>query len=129
MATSGLNHINLRGPRELLDQLKDFYCEIVGLRVGERPPFPDFGYWLYAGERAVVHLYQAAPGEERRRDVAATLDHVAFDCQDSVAVEAVLHRRGIAFQRAVVPATRQLQLFVVDPGGTKVELNFAGEAT
>jgi catechol 2,3-dioxygenase-like lactoylglutathione lyase family enzyme len=128
MATQGINHVNLRAPRELLDQLKDFYCDVVGLEVGPRPPFPAFGYWLYAGGRAVVHLYQASAGEARQTGIETTLDHVAFDCVDAQAVEALLRQRGVPYQKTVVPASRQLQLFVVDPAGNKVELNF-GETT
>jgi catechol 2,3-dioxygenase-like lactoylglutathione lyase family enzyme len=43
------SHYNLRAPRELLDELRLFYTEVVGLEQGLRPPFPRFGYWLYAG--------------------------------------------------------------------------------
>ena len=39
MTTAGLSHINFRADRLLLDALKDFYCNAVGLQVGERPPF------------------------------------------------------------------------------------------
>jgi catechol 2,3-dioxygenase-like lactoylglutathione lyase family enzyme len=124
MTTKGLNHVNLRAPRDVLDQLRDFYCDIVGLEVGPRPPFPAFGYWLYAGGRAVVHLYQAGAEEVRQTNVETTFDHVAFDCEDSEAVEALLRGRGVAYQKAIVPASRQLQLFLVDPAGNKVELNF-----
>jgi glyoxylase I family protein len=124
MATKGINHVNLRAPREMLDQLKDFYCAVVGLEVGPRPPFPAFGYWLYAGDRAVVHLYQASPDEVRQTNVETTFDHVAFDCEDSEGVEARLRERGVRYDKTVVPASRQLQLFVVDPAGNKVELNF-----
>ncbi len=128
MSTKGLNHVNLRAPRELLDALKDFYCDVVGLEVGARPPFPAFGYWLYAGGRPVVHLYQAGAQEVRQTSVQTTFDHVAFDCEDSEAVETLLRRRGVPFEKAIVPASRQLQLFLVDPAGNKVELNF-GETT
>ncbi len=128
MATKGINHVNLRAPREVLDQLKDFYCEVVGLEIGPRPPFPAFGYWLYAGGRAVVHLYQASPHEVRQTNVETTFDHVAFDCDDSEAVEARLRERGVRYDKTVVPASRQLQLFIVDPAGNKVELNFGETA-
>ena len=37
MSTIGFNHYNLRAPRELMDELKDFYCDIVGLAQGQRP--------------------------------------------------------------------------------------------
>jgi catechol 2,3-dioxygenase-like lactoylglutathione lyase family enzyme len=125
MTTRGLSHINFRAPRAMLDALKQFYCEVVGLEVGPRPPFPRFGYWLYADGQPIVHLYEAGPQEERRTDVATTFDHVAFDCEDSGAVEALLRSRGIAYTQALVPATQLLQFFLADPAGNKVELNFA----
>ncbi|OGI64334.1 MAG: hypothetical protein A2W18_07655 [Candidatus Muproteobacteria bacterium RBG_16_60_9] len=61
MTTTGLNHINLHAKRELLDALKEFYCDVVGLHIGSRPAFRNFGYWHYAGDKSVVHLYRADP--------------------------------------------------------------------
>ena len=125
MTTTSLSHLNLHAKRELLDALKDFYCEVVGLRVGPRPPFPDFGYWLYAGKNPVVHLYQAGPTEERNTHIVSTFDHVAFDCTNRAEVEAVLVRRGLQFRSTMVPSSRQVQLFLKDPAGNGVELIFA----
>ena len=124
MPTVGLNHINLSGARELLDELKDFYCDVIGLEVGARPDFPRPGYWLYAGGHPVVHLYESAPDEARKTDVLTTFDHVAFTCEDSDAFETLLCRRGVEYSRAVVPGSDQVQLFLRDPAGNKVELNF-----
>lgn len=124
MTILGLDHVNLRGPRDLLDALKDFYCSAVGLEVGWRPDFAGFGYWLYAGRQAVVHLSAAAPDEERRTDGSATFDHVAFACRDCRAAEARLQARGVAYTRRTVPGTGQVQLFLRDPGGNRVELVF-----
>jgi len=45
---TALNHINLRAPDALLATLRDFYCEVVGLREGPRPAFGSRGWWLYA---------------------------------------------------------------------------------
>mgnify|MGYP005806019099 CR=1 FL=1 len=125
MPTRGLNHINFHAERKLLDALKDFYCGIVGLEVGARPNFPRFGYWLYAGGQPVVHLYESTPNEMRKTDVATAFDHVAFSCEDSAAFEAALRERGIAYSKALVPGSEQVQLFLTDPAGNKVELNFA----
>lgn len=124
MSTKGLDHVNLRANRELLDALKDFYCDIVGLEVGPRPPFPAFGYWLYAGGHPIVHLYQAGSQELRHTDVETTVDHLAFQCEDSAGVERRLQALGVPYQKTVVPASRQLQIFISDPAGNKVELNF-----
>jgi catechol 2,3-dioxygenase-like lactoylglutathione lyase family enzyme len=126
MTTLALGHVNLRAPRELLDALKDFYCDVVGLHQGTRPPFPGFGYWLYAGDRAIVHLYEAEPDEVRRTDLQTTLDHFAFDCLHRADVERTLERLGVAYRTAAVPSSRQVQISIRDPAGNHVELNFAG---
>ena len=129
MPVTGFNHYNLRAPRELLDQLRAFYCDVVGLRQGERPAFRSFGYWLYAGERDVLHLSEAKPGEIRATDVATTFDHAAFTCTDSAAMEQKLVRLQVKYEVTFVAQTGIKQIFFRDPAGNGVELNFAlGEA-
>jgi len=39
-----------------LERTKDFYCDVLGLENGERPPLDFPGYWLYSGGVATVHL-------------------------------------------------------------------------
>jgi catechol-2,3-dioxygenase len=124
MPTIGFSHYNLRAPRALLEQLRAFYCDVVGLAVGPRPPFRSFGYWLYAGEAAVLHLSESAPGEVRSTEVANTFDHAAFSCCGRLGFERLLAQRGIKYELAHVPNTEQVQLFLTDPAGNGVELNF-----
>ena len=64
MKTLGLDHYNLCAPRDLIERLRLFYTETIGLTVGYRPPFGSFGYWLYAGGNAVLHLSES-PREVR----------------------------------------------------------------
>lgn len=128
MPALGFSHYNLRAPRALLDELRDFYCDVVGLTVGYRPPFRSFGYWLYAGEHAVLHLSEAGTGENRPAQPVGTFDHAAFRCAGRAQFEKELERRGIQYRVAVVPATRQVQIFLTDPAGNGVELNFDDEA-
>jgi catechol-2,3-dioxygenase len=127
MPTLGLNHYNLRGPRALLEELRAFYCEVVGLSVGPRPPFGNFGYWLYAGGQAVLHLSESGPSENRGTGAASTFDHAAFNCSGRSEFESKLAQRGLSFRVARVPQTGQMQLFLTDPAGNGVELNFASE--
>ncbi len=129
MATHGLNHVNIRAHRELLDELKDFYCDVLSLKEGFRPPFPGFGYWLYAGDTAVIHLYEAEPDEVRQREIPTHLDHFAFECSNRSEIEETLSRHGVSFHRSSIPATSITQLFVLDPAGNRVELNFATSTT
>jgi catechol-2,3-dioxygenase len=125
MPTHGFSHYNLRAPRELLEELRAFYCEIVGLTVGERPPLRRFGYWLYAGKHAILHLSECAPGERGPRSGSGTFDHAAFACSGRSEFEQQLRGHGIAYETAQVAHTGQVQLFFSDPAGNGVELNFA----
>jgi catechol 2,3-dioxygenase-like lactoylglutathione lyase family enzyme len=127
LSIQGFNHYNLRAPRPLLDELRDFYCDIVGFYEGERPAFRSFGYWLYAGGRDVLHLSECSPGEQRAVHVATTFDHVAFTCTDFVGTRARLETLGIAFGQREVAATGIRQLFFKDPAGNGVEFNFAAD--
>ena len=73
MAVRGFDHYNLRAARPMLDELRDFYRDVVGLTVGDRPPFRRFGYWLYSGEQR-----RAAPelGGRRRGTFGHGRQHV-----------------------------------------------------
>lgn len=122
------SHINLRAPRPLLEALRAFYCDVVGFEVGPRPPFGSFGYWLYAGSDPLLHLSEGDVDAPPATNVATTIDHVAFACTDRPAMERRLRAHGVAWETNRVPASGIVQLFVRDPGGNRVELNFAESA-
>ena len=124
MSTIGFNHYNLRAPRELMNQLKDFYCEIVGLAQGQRPSLESPGYWLYAGDQCVLHLSQARPDEVRLTHIATTFDHVAFTCTDRPEMEERLKQHNVEFRRGKVPSLGIAQLFFKDSAGNGIELSF-----
>ena len=65
MGAQSLNHYTII-VRDL-ERTKDFYCDIVGLTVGERPPLNFPGYRLYCGGIPTVHLIGDRQGEEERR--------------------------------------------------------------
>jgi len=126
MAVVRLDHVNIRTP--LCEQTKDFFVDIVGLEVGFRPPFTFGGYWLYAGDQPVIHLTDAltrAPREEEATGSAA-VDHVCFRMTGFSAVREKLERQGLHYLMQTVPRTGDVQLFVDDPNGVNVELNFTG---
>lgn len=134
MEVRGFDHYNLRGTRAELDLLRDFYVTVVGLREGARPPFDSFGYWLYAGDQAVLHLSEvprpAMAGDAMDRAgaaAAASFNHAAFACSGIRSQETLLRARGIPFRHRTVPLTGQQQLFFADPLGNGVELNFSAD--
>ena len=57
MPAQSLNHYTIK-VRDL-ERTKDFYQDIVGLKVGERPPLAFPGYWLYCGDVPTVECLAA----------------------------------------------------------------------
>lgn len=123
MTVQHLHHFNIRAPAALLDTVRDFYVGVLGLAEGERPPFRFPGYWLYAGAHPVVHLMTAKEGQETSHAIGS-IDHVAFACGDYDAVCRHLQQQGIDFRASTVPGTQQRQVFIRDPLGNGIELNF-----
>jgi len=120
-----LDHINITAPGHLLDELRDFYRDVLGLTEGYRPTFSRPGYWLYAGDRPVVHLIESDTG--KIRNGTAALDHIAFRSRGLKAMKSRLEDFGVGYQEFVVGDIRLTQLFVTDPAGTRVEINFPDE--
>ncbi|MEQ8397017.1 VOC family protein [Thalassobaculum sp.] len=123
-----------------LDATVDWYVDVLGLEEG---PHPDFGFpvrWLYLGGKDVLHLTEggAAVSAQRRQYVGqqsqavegtGVVDHVAFGATGLDATIAHLKDKGVAFTERRADLVTAYQLFLLDPNGVKVELNFpANEA-
>jgi catechol 2,3-dioxygenase-like lactoylglutathione lyase family enzyme len=134
-----LNHISIRA--EDLGACERFYCGLLGLQKGPRPPFPFPGLWLYAGDttvfaNAAVHIIgvdRSDPEGLKRylgeRDEACqqgtgVVDHVAFFATGLADTLARLRAQGVACRERTVPVLGLYQVFVDDPNGVVVELNF-----
>ncbi|HEY0231078.1 MAG TPA: diguanylate cyclase [Dokdonella sp.] len=124
---AGLGHINFRAPEAMIEQLRAFYRDVIGLSDGPRPPFRSRGYWLYAGGRDLLHLTITAddPSLPARPAHTGWLDHFALTCTDAASMRARLDAARIPYELDEVPASRPLQIFLTDPAGVGVELNFA----
>lgn len=119
-----LDHVNISTADP--DATLDFYCGVLGL-VDDRLRRPDFsfpGAWLFAGDRAVVHLNFV---DEDPTGPANALDHIAFEAVGYAETRRELDERNIAYRASERPDDGLSQLFVVDPNGVKVELNFREE--
>jgi catechol 2,3-dioxygenase-like lactoylglutathione lyase family enzyme len=121
-----LDHINIKAPEPLLEQVRAFYCAVFGLQQGFRPDFSSAGYWLYAQEQPIVHL--SLGGEKPGGARPAYLDHVAFRARGLHAFLARLEEHGVDYRSTEIPDLGLTQLFFTDPAGTGLEVNFAGEA-
>ena len=76
MPIQGLDHINIHTSKR--EETLRFYTEMLDFQEGFRPPFDFPGAWLYAGERAVIHLVVREGVPE---GIENPVDHVAFEAQ------------------------------------------------
>ena len=122
MTITGMNHFTV-----LTDDVGAtvaFYRNLLGLAEGPRPPLGFPGAWLYAGGQAVLHVVGGRPRGELR---AGVIDHIAFSATGLAAAIAALEANGIAHQCRRQAGSGTWQVFLHDPGGAKVELDFAPE--
>lgn len=134
MGVQALEHVTVRCAQ--LRRTRDFYVDLLGLSEGARPDFPFRGYWLYLGGIPVVHLVEATDTAGAwGRDMVipnpetgtGSFDHVAFKGDDFAAMRARLKEAGMTFKERVVPGRPLKQLFVLDPEGVLVEINFRND--
>ena len=118
-----INHIQLVAEKDLVIQLRDFYCDIVGLTEGFRPSFERFGFWLYIGDKDVLHLITPKEGDERSSR-KSSFDHIAFKTANYEGVLQKLKSLHIPFEEKSIPGMSAHQIFLRDPAANRVELNF-----
>ncbi len=117
-----------------IEATRDFYCRPLGMTQGFRPDLGFAGYWCYLGDTPCIHSadyveYQAHSdrlGLPVSQPAAGTgpVDHIAFVASDYDAFIARLAEHGVHADKLDTADGRLRQLFVSDPNGVKIELNF-----
>ena len=117
-----------------------FFVDILGLEDGKRPDFPFPGAWLYTDSTAVIHLIGVDPDDPSglQRYVGGEIssealqgsgafDHIAFRANDPSVLIERLKKTDYAYRERQVPNMNLFQIFVEDPNGITIELNYRGE--
>lgn len=144
MPIGRLDHYSIRTLD--IEASRRFYTEVMGFETGFRPPFNFPGLWLYNGapypqSTGVVHIIGIDPDDPQGlrdylgdRDIASlegtgSVDHMAFTATGLADMRERLARGGIEFRERTVPSLGLHQVFLEDPSGVTIELNYpAAEA-
>ena len=120
MSLTRLDHVTINCAD--LVRSREFYSGVLGMTDGDRPPFGFPGAWLYVGDRPVVHLI----GGQNEAGICTTgsVDHVAFAGADLPAMRSRLRSLNVEFDERGVPGRPLRQLFLKDPDGVTIEINF-----
>ncbi|HYW02906.1 MAG TPA: VOC family protein [Gammaproteobacteria bacterium] len=100
-----------------------FFEDVIGLKTGDRPDLDFDGAWLYDDDRAVIHLMVLGEFDPSH---TGALHHVAFRADGLADYQALLTRKGLPYHTNHVAGVGLTQLFVREPGGITIELNFFG---
>ncbi|MES2624842.1 MAG: VOC family protein [Pseudomonadota bacterium] len=117
-----------------IEATKNFYQDVIGLSVGFRAELGFPGYWLYLDETPVIHIaewetytvhshQQGIPVTSRGAGTGA-FDHIAFNGVNAAQMIEKLSAMKVPFEQNDVSAIRLIQLFLFDPNGIKLELNY-----
>ncbi|MBC5782683.1 VOC family protein [Ramlibacter sp. USB13] len=120
----GLNHFTVIA--EDPARTMAFYTQVLGLEDGWRPDLGFPGAWLYAGGRAVVHVYFDRPVPQQR---AGVIDHMAFTAKGLKETKARFDASGTPYELRRQKGAGTWQLFCHDPNGARVELDFDASET
>ncbi len=137
-----LNHFSIRTTD--ISASRAFYEEVLGLTVGPRPDFPFPGLWMYNGDHAqvanaMVHIigidknnpdglkqYLGEMNEEKLRGSGA-VDHIAVMTTGLATMLAHLKKLGVPCRERTVPSIHLHQVFLDDPSGIVIELNYPAD--
>jgi catechol 2,3-dioxygenase-like lactoylglutathione lyase family enzyme len=128
-----------------MEASRRFYVDVMGFQEGFRPPFNFPGLWLYRGgdeaDYGVVHIIGIDPedpsglveylGDKAEEGLkgSGAVDHVAFLASDLPDMHRRLKAAALPYRERTVPGLGLHQVFVEDPSGVTIELNFpASEA-
>ena len=124
-----------------MEKTREWYVNVLGMRVGPSPDFKFPVFWLYLGDKDVVHVTEGGKNvsENRKKYVGqqsaavegtGVVDHIAFRATGLREMLEHLKALKVDFKQRQVSDQGLYQLFMFDPNGVKVELNYSNsEAT
>lgn len=134
MPITELNHYFVRAND--LEATRKFYCDVLGFEVMPRPTFPFPGFWLGVGGKIQIHmgphgipnseLYYLGTSPASATDNTGVVDHIAFLATNPGDFVGRFNAIGLKARKRYFPEFRLFQMFVKDPDGLTVELNFHG---
>jgi len=139
MPKLSLNHFSIRSLD--LDKTVQFFSDVLNLKPGPRPNFPFPGAWLYNEDssdyaNSVVHIIAIDKNDPAGlkqylgdRDASSlqgsgAVDHIAFFTTGLEKMTAHLKNLDVPFRERTVPSLNLHQVFVDDPNGIVIELNY-----
>lgn len=130
MQVNGLNHINIVTGD--MAATTAFYESLFGMVAGPIPVAPPGfdGRWISDAQgNPIIHVqaYNAERHGELKVGLGGALDHIALTCAGFADTQQRCDELGIPFRINDSQFGKLRQIFVTDPNGVSLELNFSGD--
>ena len=135
MALESLDHCSIRTAK--LKETCEFFVNILGLKVGYRPDLKFPGEHLYLENKAVIHLIGIDENDTSglleelggitdpdKLEGSGAFDHIAFRAKNYKNFLKILDKNKIPYFKRKVPGMNLNQIFLKDPNGITIELNY-----
>jgi catechol 2,3-dioxygenase-like lactoylglutathione lyase family enzyme len=120
--THGLHHVNIETCK--LEETRQFYEDVVGLKVGPRPRLSLPGYWMYHDINPVLHLIEIPENEGVPPGRLNRIDHWASLAEGYDETVEFVKSKGYMYREADIGDDHLKRLFIKDPNGATIELAF-----
>ncbi|WP_433706531.1 VOC family protein [Paraburkholderia sacchari] len=123
-----IHHIALRCKPGNLEETTKFYTELLGMKEASRPNLGFPGSWLDIN-KTMFHIVDHRPAKHldpwhQRHEADAMFDHIAVKAHGFDEIRERLIQAGADWRQLDLRSAGLWQLFVLDPNGIIVELNF-----
>lgn len=107
--------------------MKDFLVSLLGLTVGHRANLPFAGYFLYAGDQDLVHIFgrdNDSPNDNPsiNKSNHNIIHHVSFFSDDYEETMHRIQKLGATFRINEMPDSDVKQIFVYAPENLLIEI-------
>ena len=124
MKLHDIHHVAIK--TQDLEATDRFYTDILGMSFADRPEFDFPGSWYNIGS-TMVHImagYAGLDTQGKPTDGGASVDHIALFAQGFDDYKKKFEAHDIEWRQFSIPPVKLWQLFVHDPNGVLIELNF-----
>ena len=105
--------------------MKDFLVSLLGLTLGQRANLPFAGYFLYAGDQDLVHIFgrdESSDEQSLNSSSQNIVHHVSFSSDDYEETMHRIQKLGAAFKINEMPDSDMKQIFVHAPESLLIEI-------
>ena len=119
-----INHVAIKTLD--LDATNAFYTDVLGMKKAYRPDFDFPGSWLQMGG-TMIHVMAGHAAVDKNGKFSrggAAVDHISIMAEGFDSFRDNFKKRGMDWREFGIPEAGIWQLFVKDPNGILIELNF-----